>query len=123
MNAPSAAVSVWFYRHGKVPSHGGDVPLADTGLHDAEAAGARLATAVEPGARIEFRHAPTPRTLQTLQALRRGPLDASILKPTSTWESLALNTASATPTCTSRAHALRWSPPSPRSHNSFPTAR
>src|ERR1700674_4581674 len=76
MSATGAPVTVWFYRHGEVASHRGDVPLTDTGLRNAEAAGARLATAVEPGAGIEFLHAPTRRTLQTLQALRCGLLSA-----------------------------------------------
>jgi broad specificity phosphatase PhoE len=65
-------VTVWFYRHGKVASHRGDVPLTEQGLRDAETAGEQLAAALEPGAQVEFLHAPTQRTLQTLDALRRG---------------------------------------------------
>ncbi len=76
MSGAGVSVTVWFYRHGEVASHRGDVPLTETGLRDAEAAGARLSTAIEPGARIEFLHAPTRRTLQTLQALRRGLVGA-----------------------------------------------
>jgi len=72
MTGAGGSVTVWFYRHGAVDSHSGDVPLTESGLREAEAAGARLARSIDPGARVEFLHAPTQRTLQTLQALRRG---------------------------------------------------
>jgi broad specificity phosphatase PhoE len=68
----SAPVSVWFVRHGEVASHRGDVPLTERGLADAETAGERLAASLEPTAVVEFLHAPTQRTLQTAEALRRG---------------------------------------------------
>lgn len=67
-----APVTVSFYRHGEVASHRGDVPLTDRGMRDAEAAGERLAEMLEPDGEVELRHAPTRRTLQTLEALRRG---------------------------------------------------
>ena len=41
-------------------------------MRGAEAAGERLAAALEPDAVVELRHAPTRRTLETLQAIRRG---------------------------------------------------
>jgi broad specificity phosphatase PhoE len=65
-------VTVSFYRHGEVASHRGDVPLTDRGMRDAEAAGERLAEMLEPETEVALRHAPTRRTLQTLEALRRG---------------------------------------------------
>jgi broad specificity phosphatase PhoE len=65
-------VTVSFYRHGEVASHRGDVPLTDRGMRDAEAAGARLAEMLEPESEVALRYAPTRRTLQTLEALRRG---------------------------------------------------
>jgi broad specificity phosphatase PhoE len=72
VTAPSAPVTVWFFRHGEVSSHRGDVPLTERGTRDAEAAGERLADALEPAAQVSFLHAPTQRTLQTLEAIRRG---------------------------------------------------
>jgi broad specificity phosphatase PhoE len=68
----AGSVTVWFFRHGEVASHRGDVPLTDRGLRDAETAGRRLAAELEPRARVELLHAPTQRTLETLDALRRG---------------------------------------------------
>jgi broad specificity phosphatase PhoE len=70
--AAAEAVTVWFVRHGEVPSHRGDLPLTDRGLRDAETAGRHLAAELEPGAHVGLLHAPTQRTLQTLNALRRG---------------------------------------------------
>jgi broad specificity phosphatase PhoE len=72
MTAPGAPVTVWFFRHGEIASHRGDVPLTERGVRDAEAAGEHLASALEPGASVEFLHAPTRRTLETLAAIRRG---------------------------------------------------
>jgi broad specificity phosphatase PhoE len=65
-------VTVWFFRHGEIASHRGDVPLTDRGLRDAETAGRRLAAELERGAQVELLHAPTQRTLQTVDALRSG---------------------------------------------------
>jgi broad specificity phosphatase PhoE len=65
-------MTVSFYRHGEVASHRGDVPLTDRGMRAAEAAGEQLAEMLEPGREVALRHAPTQRTLQTLEALRRG---------------------------------------------------
>jgi broad specificity phosphatase PhoE len=79
----AAAVTVWLFRHGAVASHRGDVALTERGARDAEAAGERLATVLEPGAALEFLHAPTRRALETAEAIRRGvaravPTDAGI---------------------------------------------
>jgi len=65
-------VRVSFYRHGEVASHEGDVPLTDGGVRDAEAAGEQLAALLEPEGEVVLLHAPTRRTLETLEALRRG---------------------------------------------------
>jgi broad specificity phosphatase PhoE len=68
----SMPVTVWFVRHGEIASHRGDVSLTADGVTDAEAAGERLARSLEPGATVEFLHAPTRRTRETAEALRRG---------------------------------------------------
>lgn len=67
-----SAVRVWICRHGEVESHRGDVPVTPAGLEYAETVGARLAERCQPGSRIRFLHAPTLRTLQTAEAIRRG---------------------------------------------------
>ena len=67
-----APVTVWLYRHAEIPSHRGDLPATSAGLVEAEAAGAALAAWCAPGARLEFLHAPTVRTVQTAAALRAG---------------------------------------------------
>jgi hypothetical protein len=77
------ALTVWFFRHGAVASHRGDVALTERGARDAEAAGERLDTVLEPAAALELLHAPTRCALQTAQALRRGiaralPTDAGV---------------------------------------------
>ena len=68
----SGPLTVWFVRHGEIASHRGDVPLTPGGVEAAESAGERLALSLTPGASVEFLHAPTRRTLETAQALRRG---------------------------------------------------
>jgi broad specificity phosphatase PhoE len=67
-----APLAFWFYRHAEIPSHRGDLPATSAGLVHAEAVGAALARRCPAGARVEFRHAPTIRTVQTAEALRRG---------------------------------------------------
>ena len=73
-HAPAALQSpaFWFYRHAEIPSHRGDLPATSAGLEQAELVGARLAASCSPGTRVEFLHAPTVRTVQTAEALRRG---------------------------------------------------
>ena len=73
-HAPAALRSpaFWFYRHAEIPSHRGDLPATSAGLEQAELVGARLAASCSPGTRVEFLHAPTVRTVQTAEALRRG---------------------------------------------------
>ncbi len=63
---------VWFFRHAAIESHRGDVPATAAGLAHAESVGATLAASCPDGARVEFLHAPTVRTAQTAEALRRG---------------------------------------------------
>jgi broad specificity phosphatase PhoE len=62
----------WFYRHAEIPSHQGDLPATSAGLRRAEEVGSALAADCPRGARVEFPHAPTVRTVQTAEALRRG---------------------------------------------------
>jgi broad specificity phosphatase PhoE len=67
-----SAARVWFVRHGEIASHRGDVPLTAAGAAQAEAAGAALLDGEAPPERLELLHAPTARTAQTAEALRRG---------------------------------------------------
>jgi len=67
-----APLVFWFYRHAEIPSHRGDLPATSDGLEHAVAVGAGLAASCPPGARVEFLHAPTIRTVQTAEALRAG---------------------------------------------------
>jgi broad specificity phosphatase PhoE len=67
-----APLALWFYRHAEIPSHRGDLPATSGGLVHAESVGAALAPGCPAGARVEFLHAPTVRTVQTAEALRRG---------------------------------------------------
>ena len=74
-------VALWFFRHAEIPSHRGDLPATSAGLVHAENVGAALAGTCPPDARVAFLHAPTVRTVQTAEALRRG-LDRAL--PTDT---------------------------------------
>jgi broad specificity phosphatase PhoE len=65
-------VRLWFFRHGQMESHLGDLPLTELGRGQAEAAGERLASEVAPGARVEFMSAPPVRARQTAEGIRRG---------------------------------------------------
>jgi broad specificity phosphatase PhoE len=65
-----------FFRHAEIPSHRGDLPATSGGLAHAENVGRGLAAGCPPGAHVEFLHAPTIRTVQTAEALRRGMRDA-----------------------------------------------
>lgn len=71
-NPDAAPLVFWFYRHAEIPSHRGDLPATDAGLSHAENVGVALAKHCPPGCRVEFLHAPTTRTVQTAEALRRG---------------------------------------------------
>jgi broad specificity phosphatase PhoE len=68
----AAPVAFLFYRHAEIPSHRGDLPATSAGLAHAVSVGAALADSCPEGARVAFLHAPTMRTLQTAEALRRG---------------------------------------------------
>jgi broad specificity phosphatase PhoE len=69
---PQTPLAFWFYRHAEIPSHRGDLPATAAGLAHAETVGRALGESCPPGARLEFLHAPTVRTVQTAEALRRG---------------------------------------------------
>jgi broad specificity phosphatase PhoE len=65
-------VAFWFYRHAEIPSHRGDLPATSGGLRRAEEVGRTLAANCPAAGHVEFLHAPTIRTVQTAEALRRG---------------------------------------------------
>jgi broad specificity phosphatase PhoE len=67
-----APLAFWFFRHAEIPSHRGDLPATSAGLDHAETVGATLVDSCPPGSHVEFLHAPTIRTVQTAEALRRG---------------------------------------------------
>jgi broad specificity phosphatase PhoE len=67
-----APLAFWFFRHAEIPSHRGDLPATSAGLDRAETVGATLVDSCPPGSHVEFLHAPTIRTVQTAEALRRG---------------------------------------------------
>jgi broad specificity phosphatase PhoE len=67
-----APLAFWFFRHAEIPSHRGDLPATEAGLARAEAVGEGLGAACPAGAHVAFLHAPTMRTVQTAEALRRG---------------------------------------------------
>jgi broad specificity phosphatase PhoE len=70
--ADDTPLAFWFYRHAEIPSHRGDLPATSSGLAHAVDVGAALGAACPAGARVEFLHAPTVRTVQTAEALARG---------------------------------------------------
>lgn len=74
--ATADALAFHFFRHAEIPSHRGDLPATSDGLARAETVGRALAAACPPGAHVEFLHAPTIRTVQTAEALRRGMHEA-----------------------------------------------
>lgn len=63
---------VQLVRHGKIDSHQGDVPLTDNGLKQSEASGRQLAQVVSSDEKIFFLYAPTRRTRETAEAIRRA---------------------------------------------------
>ncbi len=72
---------VHWVRHGKVASHQGDVSVTDDGLQQAEAVGRQLSAEVGLGEDIFFLYAPTRRTRETAQAIRRG-METGLGSPT-----------------------------------------
>jgi broad specificity phosphatase PhoE len=74
--AATAPLAFWFFRHAEISSHRGDLPATSAGLVRAEEVGRALAGSCPEGARVAFLHAPTIRTVQTAEALRRGLRDA-----------------------------------------------
>jgi broad specificity phosphatase PhoE len=65
-------VRFWFFRHGRMESHHGDLPLTEEGRAQAEAAGTRLAAELPVGARVEFASSPPLRAQETAAGIRRG---------------------------------------------------
>ena len=68
----ATALRVHVIRHGRVDAHRGDAPVTQDGLLQAEAAGLRLAHELQAGEIVHFLHAPTRRTRETAEAIRRG---------------------------------------------------
>ena len=66
------ALRIHVVRHGRVDAHHGDVPVTQDGLRQAEAAGLRLAHELQAGEIVHLLHAPTRRTRETAEAIRRG---------------------------------------------------
>jgi broad specificity phosphatase PhoE len=65
-------LAFWFYRHAEIASHRGDLPATSAGLTHAETVGRALAQSCPAATHVEFLHAPTVRTVETAEALRRG---------------------------------------------------
>lgn len=63
-------ITLSFLRHGKVPSHKGDMPLTDDARADIDAAVPRLLAHGRDGARFLFLSTRTKRSQQTAEALR-----------------------------------------------------
>jgi broad specificity phosphatase PhoE len=68
----ATALRVHVVRHGRVDAHRGDAPVTQDGLLQAEEAGLRLAHELQAGEIVHFLHAPTRRTRETVEAIRRG---------------------------------------------------
>ena len=68
----SAPLKVHLVRHGEVASHRGDISVTGAGLAQAEKAGRRLGTALEPDEAVFFLYAPTRRARETAEALHGG---------------------------------------------------
>ncbi len=69
-------VKVHWFRHGKVASHRGDVPLTDGTAAQARERGRVLAGDLSSGEVVHFMHAPTLRTRQTAEEIRAGMEEA-----------------------------------------------
>ena len=67
-----ANVTLAFLRHGKVPSHEGDMPLTDDSKSDIAAAVPKLRALGEEGADFRFIATRTHRSQQTAEALRQA---------------------------------------------------
>ena len=67
---------IHWIRHGHIASHEGDVPLTEEGVSQAQKRGRVLAGDLSPGEVVHFMHAPTLRTRQTAQEVRKGMRDA-----------------------------------------------
>lgn len=67
-----STVTVHWIRHGKIASHRGDTPLTDEGVTQARERGRVLAEELSPSEVVHFMHAPTLRTRQTAQEIRKS---------------------------------------------------
>jgi broad specificity phosphatase PhoE len=67
-----AYLQIHLVRHEKVASHLGDVSITEDGLQRAEAVGQQFAEKISPDEHVFFLYAPTRRTRETAEAIRRG---------------------------------------------------
>ena len=66
------SLALWSYRHAEIPSHRGAFPRPPPASCMSKRSARRSPHPCPAGARVEFLHAPTVRTVQTAEALRRG---------------------------------------------------
>jgi broad specificity phosphatase PhoE len=71
-----STVRIHWLRHGKIASHRGNVPLTEEGLSQARERGRMLAEDITPGEVVNFMHAPTLRTRQTVEEVRASMEEA-----------------------------------------------
>jgi broad specificity phosphatase PhoE len=69
MTVSDAPLHVHWFRHGRVASHRGDMPLTEEGRREAEEAGKRISSLLMPDEIVSFLYAPTRRTRETAIAL------------------------------------------------------
>lgn len=88
MTGLAAPLRVHWFRHGRVASHRGDMPLTEEGRREVEEAGRRMSRLLEPDEIVSFLYAPTRRTRETAIALQRsiaananGTAQFSLLEP------------------------------------------
>lgn len=72
MTVLAAPLRVHWFRHGRVASHRGDMPLTEEGQREVEEAGRRMSRRLVPGEIVSILYAPTRRTRETAIALHRS---------------------------------------------------
>jgi broad specificity phosphatase PhoE len=72
MTVSAAPLRVHWFRHGRVASHRGDMPLTEEGRREVEEGGRRMGSLLMPDEIISILYAPTRRTRETAIALHRS---------------------------------------------------
>lgn len=72
MTESAGPVRVHWFRHGRVASHSGDMPLTEEGWREVADAGRRLSQLLVPGEIVSILYAPTRRTRETAIGLHRS---------------------------------------------------